>query len=203
MNNKSSSSSSGFNITFGIILMIIGLIILGAQTFTTFVSVLFLGWMLLIGGAAEFVYSFFSGSWLRFFMYLLIGVFSFIFGLIIITNPALSVATFTLLIGMLLLISGGYKIFSSLLVREENWGWYLVAGIVLVLLGISVLSGWPTTGLWVIGLFIGVEVFINGFLMIASTSTSAEEVRTHQVPRMGGVKGGSAQRTEDDDTDEH
>ena len=192
--------NTGLQILLGILLMVLGIFVLGAQVFTTFATMVFLGWMLIIGGVVELFCGFFSGSWITFFVSLLVGVFSLIFGTVMVANPEFSAVSVTLLIGILLLIKGTYDICSSLYVRQSHWGWSLGGGVVVLLLGISMLSGWPYTGSWVIGFFIGIELFISGFVLLINTNTSIEgestySVDTAQTTYLRGAKGGGVKKT--------
>ena len=191
------SRNTGFKIFLGILLLILGIITITAQLFTTIATIYFLGWVLLIGGFLEFFNGFFTkeNRWLLF----MGGVLSFIFGYILITNPIPSATFLTLLIGMWLLISGAFKLIASVMLQYENWGWSLFGGIITLLLGAVVLSQWPVSGLWVIGLFIGVEFIVRGLNLIAAPSyqsTRVEEPR--QTPYFSGVKGGKAKKKEDE-----
>ena len=42
----------------------------------------------------------------------------------------------------------------------------LLSSAINVLLGVLVWRGWPETGLWVIGLFIGIEMILNGWTLV-------------------------------------
>jgi uncharacterized membrane protein HdeD (DUF308 family) len=47
--------------------------------------------------------------------------------------------------------------------RFLSWGWVLFNGIVTFLLGILILNGFPGTALWVIGLYIGIDMILAGW----------------------------------------
>lgn len=194
---------SGWKLTFGILLMILGIITLSAQVFTTIVSLLFLGWMLIIAGVGEFFYGFFSGSLGRAALYFIIGILTFLIGAFIIAYPGVSVASITLIIGFYMITAGLYKTLSSIFVRYAQWGWNFFAGIVTFLLGSLILAQFPASGLWVIGLFIGVEIFIMGFAMTVNAfQPSYEEVSYPRSAYMGGAKGGKSEKEKKDDDKE-
>jgi uncharacterized membrane protein HdeD (DUF308 family) len=48
----------------------------------------------------------------------------------------------------------------------KGWGWLLFGGIVAVLLGAMIASRWPVSGLWVIGLFVAIELIMNGWTYV-------------------------------------
>lgn len=48
----------------------------------------------------------------------------------------------------------------------------LVSGLISILLGILVMAKWPVSGFWVIGMFIAVEMIVNGwsYIMLGLTA---------------------------------
>jgi uncharacterized membrane protein HdeD (DUF308 family) len=51
--------------------------------------------------------------------------------------------------------------------RYRLRGWQAVDGIITIILGALVLAQWPASGLWVIGLFIGIDLIFYGLAWIA------------------------------------
>jgi uncharacterized membrane protein HdeD (DUF308 family) len=47
-----------------------------------------------------------------------------------------------------------------------NWFWPLMGGVVSIILGAVILAHWPVSGLWIIGLFVSVELIVNGWSYI-------------------------------------
>jgi uncharacterized membrane protein HdeD (DUF308 family) len=45
---------------------------------------------------------------------------------------------------------------------KQNWGWSALYGIVVFILGILIFVDLPVSGLVLIGLFIGIELLLNG-----------------------------------------
>jgi uncharacterized membrane protein HdeD (DUF308 family) len=199
-----STKHTGSSITLGVILMVLGLITLGAQAFTTLASVLFLGWMLILGGIVEFVYGFFSGGFGRAIVYFLAGIVTFFMGLVITTNPQISAVNLTVLIGIYMLVVGGYKAIASLFAKQNNWGWNVASGVILFVLGWMILGHWPASGLYVIGLFIGIELFILGFSLTVGASRSNYEVADYQTSAyISGAKGGRAETDKDNEQNDN
>ena len=72
----------------------------------------------------------------------------------------------TLVVALFLLISGLFRIVASLMLQFHDWGWVLLNGIVTLLLGLLIYKHWPADGLWVIGLFVGIDMIFNGWAWI-------------------------------------
>lgn len=173
--------------------MVLGLITLAAQVVTTMVSVLFLGWVLVIGGIAEIFYAFFSGSAGRALLFIISGLITLLVGGAAAANPGMSAVTITLLIGCYMIVVGVYKSFASLFNRYPKWGWTFASGIVTFILGGMILMNWPVSGLWIIGLFIGIELFIAGFSLTANAFNSEYVSPGYQTQgNLAGAKGGSS-----------
>jgi uncharacterized membrane protein HdeD (DUF308 family) len=49
-----------------------------------------------------------------------------------------------------------------------NRGWRLASSIITLLLGVLILLEWPASGLFIIGLFIGIDLIFTGWVYIVS-----------------------------------
>lgn len=91
-------------------------------------------------------------------------------GGIMLTRPVAGAMSLTLLICIFLLASGIISIAHGFRIRQKkHWGWFIFAGILDLILGVLIGAGWPVTGLWVIGLFVGIEMLIYGIAWIAGS----------------------------------
>jgi len=72
-----------------------------------------------------------------------------------------------MLMAVFFLISGLFQAIGSLWVALPGWGWQTADGIITFVLGLLVLAQWPASGLWVIGLFIGIDLIFYGGAWIA------------------------------------
>jgi uncharacterized membrane protein HdeD (DUF308 family) len=69
--------------------------------------------------------------------------------------------------GIFFLIGGLFQLIGSFAVSLPGWGWQALDGIITIILGALVLAQWPASGLWVVGLFIGIDLIFYGFAWIA------------------------------------
>jgi len=151
-----------FLIGMGIGLMILGLIAIGYSLIATLATALVFGILLLTSALFQVVTALWGRSWRGFFLHLLAGVLYFIAGLFMIENPLVTALGLTLLIAACLLVGGILRIVLSVIERFEGWGWALLTGVVSLLLGAAIWRQWPLSGLWVIGLFVGIEMLFSG-----------------------------------------
>ncbi|MGA7577212.1 MAG: HdeD family acid-resistance protein [Desulfobaccales bacterium] len=156
----------GWLLALGIISIILGILALGSSAFFTMASMIFFGWILLIMGVLELVYSFWQRHWGGFFLHLLNGILAGVAGVILIGNPAASALILTLMLAMFFMAAGLFRIITSLAMRFPSWGWRLFNGIITLLLGILLWAQWPLSGLWAIGMFIGVDLIFSGWASV-------------------------------------
>ena len=150
----------------GIALVILGLMALSWSVLTTLVSVAIFGWFLLIGGIISVVHAILRRRWGGFFIELFAGILYVLVGLLLVGNPAQSAVALTLVIALFLLIGGVFRIVTALVVRFQHWLWMLLNGVISLLLGVMIWSQWPVSGLWVIGMFIGIDMIFYGCSLV-------------------------------------
>lgn len=188
------------NVILGVFLIALGIGTLWAQMFTTLASVYFLGWVLMIAGVAQMLYGISAGGLQKSLLFFITGLLSIGIGLVAVINTALSAVTFTLFIAGLLLVSGTYRILSNVMSRTKDWT-AITAGVISLILGISIILSWPVSGLFVIGLFIGIELIINGAILMAQPAMMFDKTIEYPTyPYLSGIKGGRAKK---DDKKEH
>jgi uncharacterized membrane protein HdeD (DUF308 family) len=158
--------SWGWFLALGILLIVLGTVALGSALLMTLASVFFFGWILIFAGVIEVVHAFWHKQWSGFFLDLLTGVLYVVVGVMMVSDPQASAALLTLLIAMFLVFEGAFRIVMSLTMRYPHWGWLLLNGVTSLLLGVLIWRRWPVSGLWVIGLFVGIEMLLNGWSLV-------------------------------------
>lgn len=157
----------GWLLGLGILFVILGCIGLGMVIGLTIASVLFLGVLLIIAGFSQIIDVFKSNQWKGVAWHALIAVLYIIGGGIVIYDPILASTLITVLIAWVLIIIGVTRlIMASALRQAAGWGWLVLAGITAIILGVLILLQWPYSGLWVLGLFIAIELLVNGWTYI-------------------------------------
>jgi uncharacterized membrane protein HdeD (DUF308 family) len=161
-------------LVLGIALVIIGMIAIGSAVAMTIVSVMFLGWLLILAGLFEVIHGFRHRPWSGFFINLLGGVLYAVAGVVMVANPALAAVTLTLLIAMMLIVAGLFRLFIAFSTPLHHRGWLILNGAISTILGVMIWDSWPSSGLWVIGLFIGIDMIFDGWteIMLAISARS-------------------------------
>ena len=161
----------GWFLAFGIVLLLLGIAAIVRSVTATVASMLFFGWLLVFAGIFEFVSAFMVGNWAGFFLHVLIAVLFAITGVLMLTRPVMSAEALTLVMSMFFLVAGLSQLIALLWAHLPGWGWQSLSGVVTSILGVFVLVGWPVSGLWVIGLFVGIDLVFYGWAWMALAIT--------------------------------
>lgn len=153
----------GWFLALGIALIVLGTIAIGVPLVMTISVIVFVGVLLLIAGVAEAAGAFWARDWSGFFLRLLEGLFYLLLGVLFVTSPAGSAAAVTLVLAAFLIVVGIVRIVAAVYYRFPGWIWPLLSGVINLVLGILIWSMWPLSSLWVIGLFVGIEMIFNGW----------------------------------------
>jgi uncharacterized membrane protein HdeD (DUF308 family) len=154
-------------VVLGVALVVLGVIALGSVAITSLATALVIGWLLLLSGVAEAIGAFWCRGWSGFFLHLLSGVLSIVIGVLFLRAPVDALLALTLLLACFLMVEGIFKIVAALSYRFASWGWPLASGVIDLILGVMIWQQWPASALWVIGLFVGINLVFRGIDWIA------------------------------------
>ncbi len=153
-------------VALGVMLIVLGFIALGYTAATTIATVVFIGWLMIIGGVAQAFHAFTCKAWGGFFIDLLIGILNAVVGFMVVAHPGATAVALTLIIVLLLIFGGLFRIAVALSMPLQNRSWIFLNGLINLLLGVSIWHDWPVSGLWVIGMFLGIEMLFNGWSLV-------------------------------------
>ncbi len=150
---------------YGILSVIFGFIGLYMSTMMTITTILVLGIFMLIVGIVFMVEAFSSPEWQGKLLNLGLSILYIGAGAITIANPVAAAVWFTLFLAVFLGMIGVLRIIMAFQIRTRTraWAWVAFGGVLNIVLGLLVYMGWPESGLWVIGMFISIELIIHGF----------------------------------------
>jgi uncharacterized membrane protein HdeD (DUF308 family) len=156
-------AKSGWIVALGIVYVIAGFVALGSVVTATVASVFVVGIMMLVAGVAEVINAFQIKTWGRFLLWLLLGALYIIAGFLTFENPLLAAAVLTLLLGVSLVASGIMRFLLAFSMKETTpWIWVALSGVITFLLGLVILAHWPVASLYVLGIFLGIDLVIAG-----------------------------------------
>jgi uncharacterized membrane protein HdeD (DUF308 family) len=157
----------GWFLAFGIGVLVLGIAAVVRAVTATVASMLFFGWLLVLASGIEIAQAVMVGHWAGFFQHLLAAVLFGVTGLLIVMRPVISAEVATVFMAMFFLIGGLFQLIGSVAIASPGWGWQAADGVITFLLGLLVLAQWPASGLWVIGLFVGIDLIFYGCAWIA------------------------------------
>lgn len=172
----------GWFLALGVAEIILGAFAIGASTLVTMVSMAVFGWLLVIGGVLSVVHAFWQKQWSGFFIDMVVGLLYTVAGLMVVSNPGLTAMMLTLLIAVLLVMAGAFRIAVGVTHHFAHRGWMLLNGVITLILGMLIWSQWPISGMWVIGLFIGIEMIFYGWSLVMLGMAARDLKESHGTP---------------------
>lgn len=159
------SKNWGLFVIWGLVLFILGLFAISASAFTTIISVAIVGFLIFLAGIVITVdtFTFWWKKWTGFFIHLIYSILYLCVGIMLIKNPVEGSISLTLLLGIFYVIAGMCRLVFSSTLKTPNWGWATFNGVITLLIGILILSSWPASSLFIIGLFIGIDLLFTGW----------------------------------------
>ena len=93
---------------------------------------------------------------------------AFMGGIIAFTNPLLAAGVLTLLLAISLIAAG----LARLWIGWKHWshkgsGWIIVAALITLACGILIALRWPVNSVWVLGMFLAIDMIFQGWAAIA------------------------------------
>lgn len=158
----------GWVIALGIAIGALGVLAIVRAYMATVIAVGFLGVLFLVSAAAILLFAISAaGYWTDFFVHVLWAVLVAIVGVILLTRPAISAEAITLVIAFYFIAEGLLVIGFALTSHLDGLWIYGAQGLIALILGALLLFGWPFSGLWAIGTFVGIDFLFKGWAIIA------------------------------------
>jgi uncharacterized membrane protein HdeD (DUF308 family) len=153
----------GWIVALGVVYVIAGFVALGSIVVATAASVLVVGIMMIVAGVAEIINAFQIKSWGKFLIWALLGVLYIVAGFVTFENPLLAAVLLTLVLGASLVVSGIMRIILAFnMKRETPWIGVALSGVITLLLGLLILARWPINSVYILGLFLGIDLIMAG-----------------------------------------
>lgn len=156
----------GWMLGIGIVLAMLGAAAIVDSVTASIVSIVLFGWLLIVAGIIGIVHTLRHCKSSHFALHLLDTVFALVVGVMLVLNSLAGLLVLTLLLAIYFIVTGVYRIGFALTMHGAGSGWPLLGGIITLLLGILVWAHWPMAALWIIGLFIGINLLITGLSQI-------------------------------------
>jgi len=169
----------GLFLAEGIILCLLGVGAIIVPPIAGLATTVFLGWLFLIAGLVGLFFTFRASSAPGFGWSLLSAFAAVVAGAILLWNPFQGLATLTLVLTAYFVVDGAAIIFLAIAHRRDlsgKWQWMLVNGITDLILAGIIISGFPGTLFWALGLLVGIDLLFGGASLIAMSMASRKVV---------------------------
>lgn len=170
----------GLSIFVSVVMIIAGLLAIAMPLEAGLAVNVFVGWMLVLAGIGHFVFAWYTRRTGSVTLKVLLGILYLAVAFYLLEHPARGLATLTLAIAFYLLIEAVTEIVLYFQHRQAGGAsWFLLNGIITLILGGMIYITWPASTEWVLGTLVGISIFFSGVsrLMI---SLAARRVVTKQ-----------------------
>jgi len=166
------SPNASYLMWTGVALMIFGAIAIATPAVMGAAVVMVIGAILLISGGVQLVHGLREESWASKFLGIILGVITAICGLAVLAHPLFGLTILTLVLAIFFVVEGIWKLIVSFSFRPApGWLAMLFSGILGFLLGFLIWKQWPLSGMWAVGILIGVDLLVTGCSMLALAMT--------------------------------
>jgi uncharacterized membrane protein HdeD (DUF308 family) len=170
---------AGRFIWLGVALMVIGVAALVFPAVSTLAATFFVGWILILSGAATLFGAFSIRGAGPFFAALVLGLLSVAAGVFIFARPQIGELAITLSLGALFMLQGAFELVLAFELRAaRGWQWMLLSALASILLAIVILAGWPGTSMITLGIVLGVNFISSGLAYLMLGGAVKREAQT-------------------------
>lgn len=164
----------------GVTMTILGIVAIIWPGISTVAVDVYVGWMFLLSGVVGIVAMFFAPSVSGFLWSLLTAALSLFVGVLLLWHPVEGAISLTLVLVAFFLVEGIFQIAGSLNYRAvfpESWGWLLASGIADLILAGLIISGWPGSAGWALGVIVGANLISSGLAIVMVAFAGRRVVR--------------------------
>ncbi len=163
-------SASTASILWGVLLVILGIMAIGAPFLAAVAVNAVIAWLIIVAGIVHLVLAFHAHGAGSAIWRVLVGLAYLAFGGYMIVHPVLGVASLTLVLAALFVIEGVLNLMLYAKMRRlHGSSWVLIDGIITLLVGVMIYMQWPSSSVWAIGILVGVSLMISGATRIGMT----------------------------------
>lgn len=133
---------------------------------TGFSILIAIGFLVLSAEIVRLFWAFQADSFATGTVRFLLGGWTLFLGIYLIINPTFASAMLTVIMVMYFILDGISEIAAGIQHRKEGGGWWIFGGVISILLAIMIWAQFPFSGVWAIGVLVGVKLIFAGLIMI-------------------------------------
>lgn len=162
----------------GIMLAVLGLAAILSPSIAGGAVVYVIGGFLILTGAVQLVTGWRADSFTSKLTSVVQGAIGTTAGIAVLAHPFYGLAALSLVLAVFFFVDGLWKIVNSFSYRPAaGWLAVLASGIIAVALGWMIWRQWPVSGLWAVGILVGVDLLSTGLALITLALTWKTAVR--------------------------
>ena len=155
----------------GVALIVLGIIAILTPAAAGSAVVVVIGLILLGAGIAAAIRGLQAAFAMEIILGLVVGVVTALAGAAVLAHPLFGLGLLTLLLAGYFLVDGACKVVVSFRFRPATgWLWLLFSGVVSLVLGALIWRQWPMSGLWAVGVLVGLNLISTGLALLKSVS---------------------------------
>jgi uncharacterized membrane protein HdeD (DUF308 family) len=159
----------------GVVLIVLGIAAILTPATAGSAVVVVIGLILLGAGVAAAFRGLQTSTGMEKVLGLVVGIVTALAGVAVLGHPLFGLALLTLLLAGYFMVDGLCKAVVSLRFRPaRGWLWLLISGGVSLVLGVLLWSQWPMSGLWAVGVLVGLNLISTGLALLKSVSMLRE-----------------------------
>lgn len=135
------------------------------------------GILVMAAGLMRMLWAFQAGSLGKGILAFLIGVLTLLAGIAVLSHPLMSSAVLTLLLAIYFIADGLAELIAAFSVPEGK-GMLFFDGVVTVILGVLIYTGFPLAGTMAIGIFLGIKLLLTGIMMLTVRSAAKQALQS-------------------------
>ena len=155
----------------GIALIVLGILAILSPAVAGGTVVTVIGLIMLVAGVVQILRALQAGEGTEKVLTLVLGAISVLGGIAVIAHPLLGLALLTLALAAYLIVEGVWKMIAAFRYRPAaGWNWLLLSGVLSLLLAWLIWAQWPLSGMWAIGVLVGVNLLGTGAALVTLAS---------------------------------
>ncbi|MGY8768929.1 MAG: HdeD family acid-resistance protein [Pirellulales bacterium] len=151
----------------GIVMLIFGVIAVGSPQVAGAAVVYVIGGLILMVGVLQIVHGFQADDWPDKALPLVLGILMSLCGISLLLHPFIGMAIIALMMAVFFVVEGLWKIYTSFSYKPApGWLMMLLSGVITLFLGGMIWRQWPLSGVWAVGILVGVDLLCTGASML-------------------------------------
>ena len=160
-------------LTEGVILIAAGVVAIVIPQLITKGIELLIGILLVIAGAVQALRSLRAEGLSKMIFPLATGLVALVAGVLLLAHPKAGILTLTIILTIVFVVGGIAKLIMAAYLRETSiWGWFVISGLIGIVLAGIVWASLPGSSYWLMGLLLGIDLIFFGLARAALALSS-------------------------------